>query len=92
MCIRDSLFFSTDLASLDMGTRDTLEGFLTRLLERVLRPALNDALPALPIPSFALPASLSAYGLPGGARLGIVSPSLAFEAPHFVLRGDFAVR
>lgn len=88
----EDLFFSTDLASLDMGTRDTLEGFLTRLLERVLRPALNDALPALPIPSFALPASLSAYGLPGGARLGIVSPSLAFEAPHFVLRGDFAVR
>lgn len=88
----EQLFFSTDLASLDMRTRDTLEGFLTRLLERVLRPALDDALPALPIPSFSIPASLARYGLPAGARLGLTSPALAFEAPHFVLRGDFAVR
>jgi len=88
----DELFFSTDLASLDASTRDTIEGFLTRLLERVLRPALNDALPAIPIPSFTLPASVSDFGLPAGANLGIVSPTLAMEPPHVVLRGEFAVR
>ncbi len=88
----DELFFSTDLASLDSSTRDTIEGFLTRLLERILRPALNDALPAIPIPSFVLPAAVSAFGLPAGARLGLVSPTLAMEPPHVVLRGEFAVR
>ena len=88
----DELFFSTDIASLDMATRDIIEGFFTRLLERVLSEALNDALPAIPIPSFELPASLATYGLPAGAELGIVSPSLALESPHFVLRGNFAVR
>lgn len=88
----DELYFSTDLASLDMSTRDTVEGFLRRLLERVLGPALNDALPAIPIPSFTLPASLAAYGLPAGAQLGITMPTLSVEPPHAVLRGSFAVR
>jgi len=88
----DELFFSTDLASLDMSTRDTIEGFLQRLLERILRPALNDALPAIPIPSFTLPASASDFGLPAGASVGIFMPSLAMEAPHVVLRGELQVR
>jgi hypothetical protein len=88
----EELYFSTDLASLDMSTRDTLEGFLSQLLERIIRPALMDALPTLPIPSFELPASLATYGLPAGAELGLVRPGLSPEPPHFVLRGDFAVR
>lgn len=88
----EELYFSTGLASLDMGTRDTIEGFLTRLLQRVVFSALDGALPAIPIPSFTLPSSLSAYGLPAGAELGIVSPIFDTEAPHFVLRGNFAVR
>jgi hypothetical protein len=88
----EELYFSTDLASLDMGTRDTIEGFLARLLERVAGSALEGALPAIPIPSFELPASLATFGLPAGARLGITSPTFAAERPHFVLRGGFAVR
>lgn len=88
----DELYFSTDLASLDMSTRDTIEGFLTRLLERVIRPALMGALPSLPIPSFELPASVGAYGLPAGSELGLVGSTLSLEPPRFVLRGDFAVR
>ncbi len=88
----EELYFSTGLASLDMGTRDTIEGFLTRLLQRVLYSALDGALPSIPIPSFTLPSSLSVYGLPAGASLGIVGPALDTEAPHFVLRGNFAVR
>ncbi len=88
----EELYFSTGLTSLDMGTRDTIEGFLQRLLQRVVYSALEGALPSLPIPSFTLPSSLSTYGLPAGAELGIVSPSLSPEPPHFVLRGNFAVR
>ncbi|MFK7986388.1 MAG: hypothetical protein AB8I08_10180 [Sandaracinaceae bacterium] len=87
----EELYFSTDLASLDMSTRDTIEGFLRRLLERILQPALNDALPAIPIPSFELPTSLAPFDIPAG-DLGVVSPTLATEPPHFVLRGGFAVR
>ncbi len=88
----EDLFFSTDQVSLDMSTRDTVEGFLRRLLERVMGPALNDALPAIPIPSFTLPASLAVYGLPAGAQLGITSPNMSIESPHIVLRGGFAIR
>jgi hypothetical protein len=88
----EEIYFSTDLASLDMATRDTIEGFLTRLLQRVAGSALEGALPAIPIPSFELPSSLSTFGLPAGARLGLTSPSFAAERPHFVLRGGFAVR
>ncbi len=86
------LYFSTDLVSLDMSTRDTIEGFLRRLIQHIAYTALDGALPAIPIPSFTLPASLATYGLPAGAELGIVSPSLSPEPPHFVLRGGFAVR
>ncbi|UJR84582.1 hypothetical protein [Sandaracinus amylolyticus] len=88
----DELFFSTELTSLDARTRDTIERFLGRLLQRVVSSALTDALPAIPIPSFTLPASLATYGLPAGAQLGITSPTLATQPPHFVLRGGFAVR
>ena len=54
--------------------------------------ALNDSLPALPIPSFTLPSSVSAYGLPGGAQLGITSPSLSRSGNHLLLRGGFGRR
>ena len=82
----------TGLTSLDSDTRDTIERVLTRLLDRVISSALTNALPAIPIPSFELPASLATYGLPAGAELGLVSPSLSSQPPHFVLRGGFAVR
>ena len=85
----DELFFSTDDVSLDMATRDTLEDFFISLVQTLVDGALNDALPALPIPSFTLPSSVSMYGLPPGTRLGLLSPVLAKESPHFVLRGTF---
>ncbi len=88
----DELYFSTDVAGLAMSTRNTIAGFLQRLIQHIAYSALDGALPAIPIPSFALPDSLSVYGLPSGAALGIVDPTLSAEAPHFVLRGDFAVR
>lgn len=85
----DELFFSTDDVSLDARTRGILEGFFTTLVQSIVDTALNDALPAIPIPSFDLPASLSAYGIPVGTTLGVRSPVLANEPPHFVLRGNF---
>ena len=83
------LYFSAEGVSLDMATRTTLEIFFTSLVQSIVDSALNDALPALPIPSFTLPASVATYGLTPGMELGITSPSLATERPHFVLRGNF---
>ena len=85
----DELFFSTGDVSLDPATRDVLESFLRTLVQSIVDNVLNDSLPALPIPSFDLPSSLTAYGLPAGTELGLRSPALARENQHFVLRGSF---
>lgn len=85
----EELFFSTPDVSLDAATRDVLERFLTTLVQSIVDRVLNDALPALPIPSFELPSSLSTYGIPAGTSLGIRSPALMIEPQHFVLRGNF---
>lgn len=85
----DDLYFSAEGVSLDMSTRETLERFFTSLVQSIVDGALNDALPALPIPSFTLPASVGDFGLTPGMELGITSPALATERPHFVLRGNF---
>ncbi len=83
------LYFSAEGVSLDMSTRETLERFFTSLVQSIVDGALNDALPALPIPSFTLPASVADFGLVPGSELGITSPALTTERPHFVLRGGF---
>ena len=85
----EELSFSTGDVSLDASTREVLERFLRTLVQSIVDNVLNDALPALPVPSFALPDSLSTFGVPRGTELGIRSPSLANEPQHFVLRGDF---
>lgn len=85
----DELVFSTGDVSLDPGTRDVLEGFLRTLVQNIVDDVLNDALPALPIPSFELPDSMTAYGIPRGTELGLRSPTLSTEPQHFVLRSNF---
>jgi hypothetical protein len=86
----EELVFSTDAVSLDMETRETIEGFLTRLFGSLLGDLLDDALPALPVPSFPLPPDVTDLGVPAG-NLGIVDPVLETSAPHFLLRGGFAI-
>ncbi|MEM9071750.1 MAG: hypothetical protein AAGE52_24790 [Myxococcota bacterium] len=85
----EELFFSTGDVTLDASTRNVLERFLRTLVQSIVDNVLNDSLPALPIPSFTLPASLTSFGLPAGTELGIRSPSLRNESQHFVLRGNF---
>jgi hypothetical protein len=53
--------------------------------------SLSNALPALPIPSFPIPASLAAFGIPVGSSLDVMSPALQVSAPWFVLRGTFGI-
>jgi hypothetical protein len=87
----EQLYFSTDATTLDSTTKAILENFLLNLLQSVINNSLNNALPALPIPSFELPQSLSQYGIPGGQNLGIQTSSYQQTLSQYLLHGTFAV-
>ncbi|HMG56382.1 MAG TPA: hypothetical protein VK601_22940 [Kofleriaceae bacterium] len=79
-------------ASLTQNQRNAMASFLTQVLQGVLADAINDGLPAFPIPTFALPAAAAQFGLPAGAELGILNPALTTSGKHVVLTGGFGVR
>lgn len=85
------LFVSTQV-SLTQNQRNALASLLTQVLQGSFASAISGGLPAFPIPTFALPASVAAFGLPAGAELGILNPQLATSGTHFVLTGSFGVR
>jgi hypothetical protein len=85
------LYFSPIGITLDDYSRSVLEDFLTGVLQNLIDTSLNNALPALPIPSFTIPTSLNTYGLPGGDALGIVGPALGGGGRHFQIKGNFGV-
>jgi len=87
----DKLYVSFQV-TLSQSQRTAMEDFLTSALQDVLASAINNGLPALPIPSFTLPASVSTYGLPAGAQMGIVNPVLSTSSAHAVLDGQFGAR
>jgi hypothetical protein len=89
--VLDQLFVSFQV-SLTQAQRNAMENFLTQVLQDVLADAINDGLPAFPIPSFSLPASVSQFGLPAGAEMGITNPQLSTSGSHCVLVGGFGVR
>jgi hypothetical protein len=78
--------------SVPMSERDALVLGLRGLVQQYVERSLNDALPAIPIPGFTIPASLATYGLPAGATLGIRTPSLGNARQRFELRGGFGQR
>ena len=79
-------------ASLTQSQRNAMENFLTAVLQDILADAINDGLPAFPIPTFELPPSVANFGLPAGAELGITSPQLSTSGAHYVLTGGFGAR
>lgn len=88
----DSVHASTDVINLSASEQQSLQTLLQSLAQQLVNQSLNSALPAIPIPAFPLPMSLSQYGLPAGARLGIVNPSLSVAPHHFTLRGSFGIQ
>ncbi len=88
----EELIFSTEDINLDPTTRAILEDFLRRLVQTIVDDALNNSLPALPIPSFALPDSLNTFGIPRGTDLGLLNPGLSNSNTHFKLEGNFGSR
>ncbi len=85
------MHFSTGDVSLDSSTNGVLTSMLQTLLQKVIDSSLNNSLPALPIPSFALPASLTAYGIPPG-KLGLVNPTLGFDPRDFRLNAQLGIQ
>jgi hypothetical protein len=88
----DELHVSSDVVDISAMQQASLQMLINMLVQQVIDTSLNNALPSLPIPSFTLPASLAAYGLPVGSQLGITNPTLAITPPHFVLRGGFGIQ
>jgi hypothetical protein len=89
--VLDELFVSFNV-TLSQTQRDAMESFLTTALQDTLASAINNGLPAFPIPAFTLPASVATYGLPAGAELGIVNPVLNTNGSWCVLTGQFGAR
>lgn len=87
----EKLFFSTPSVSLEANQRQVLEGFLRGLVQGIADDTLNDALPALPIPSFEMPADVADFGIPFPSELGVVNPSLRYSNTHFTLDGAFGI-
>jgi hypothetical protein len=87
----DQLFVSAT-TPLTQAQRIALSNLLRQVLQVVLVDAVNDGLPAIPIPTFALPESAGEFGLPAGAELGILNPLLSTSGVHKVLTGGFGVR
>ncbi len=88
----DELYVGFDDTSMNAMERENLATSLRMILQQIVDRSLNDALPAIPIPAFAIPESLRSYGLPVGRELGITAPALSLEQGLFVLRGGFGVR
>lgn len=85
------MHFSTGDVSLDASTNGILTSMLQALLQKVIDQSLNNSLPALPIPSFALPPSLVTYGI-GPGKLAVVSPALGFGPRDFRLSGQLGIQ
>lgn len=88
----DEIKVSITSESISMSERAALTTGLRGLVQQYVERSLNDALPSIPIPGFAIPSSLGSYGLPVGAELGIRSPSLGNARQRFELRGGFGER
>lgn len=87
----DEVHVDSDTLSLSEMRQMELEDLLKTLAQQVADQSLNSALPAMPIPTFSIPASLTQYGIPMG-QFGIDNPMLAVAPPHFSLSGGLAIR
>jgi len=91
-CLVEELHASTGRVLLGAQSQAELEQLLTDVLNEALARAVNDAVPALPMPAYELPASVATYGLPAGEELGLVNPTLSIQGNHAVFQGSFGIR
>ena len=70
-------------------SRQVLEDAVRSVLEGLLRRALTDGLPELPIPAFEVPPGLQRFGLSPGTTLGLRDPRLTGEQGQWSIEGRF---
>ena len=85
-------FHVSTTASLDTAAAASVELMLRGVLAAMLERGATDALPALPLQAFRLPASLTTFGLPAGHLLAPTNLGLATMSPHLVVRATFGIR
>lgn len=86
----DQMHLMIEGVSMSAQARAAVERDLGRVLQAVIDRSLSSALPALPVPDFALPDSLSEFGVPRGTRLGLREPTFELTPSHFLLDGAFS--
>ena len=84
----DQLYLSSPGFVMSEEGSDAIDRLLVDVIQSLLDGALNEALPSFPIPDFALPNSLSAYGVPRGTRLGVRGLSLTQDGARLIVKGD----
>ncbi len=84
----DDLVISSPTVQLNTEALDSIEELVVTVIQDVLNDALNQALPVFPIPEFALPNSLNAYGVPNGTVLRVENLSLSNDAARLIVKGN----
>jgi hypothetical protein len=84
----DELHLSVDDPHASALTRALLESVVPQVLEYVVRSAVEQALPKLPIPRLLLPTTLTGHGLAPGSALGLTNAKLSMQSPHLLLKGS----
>ena len=85
--IEDLVISSPDI-QLDVEALDSIEELVVTVMQDILNEALNRALPVFPIPEFALPNSLNAYGVPIGTVLRVENLSLSNDTARLIVKGN----
>ncbi len=85
----ETLRLALDDTSISPEGRAAVERDLRRIVQALIDTSLNNVLPTLPVPDFALPDALAPYGVPRGTRLGLRQPMLSGTVSHFLVDGVF---
>jgi hypothetical protein len=85
----ENLIISSPTAPLSSRSLQAVSDVMTSLIQGLLDDTLNQAIPGFPIPSFELPNTLSAFGIPNGTVLKVENLDLQNDDTHLKVRGDF---
>jgi hypothetical protein len=90
----NEFYFTPVGTRLQPQARSQIESFLRNLFQNIIDSSLNNALPAIPIPSFRIGPTFSGYLNAASAsdRLGLKSPSLDQTRTHFTFDGNFGIK
>lgn len=91
-CNVDEIYVSHNGDLLAPQIQVALESLLSKVINDALVAALNNAFPAVPLPSLVIPEAVGDLGLPAGEELGVLNPQIRVEGNHLILEGDFGIQ